>query len=175
METSIGGVDSQPKAMVKVSVIQVRRTPCCSRSSIMAFCSAVGNSKARNERSAAIRVRACPKSISRQAWLNPRTPVREPTPIATASMTNRNLNEDERASRHAILKAVDQEKFMACLSGGILGNHQAVAQGNAAAGAVRQYGVLSHQTHGGTFALVERAHQFENMLTVLPIQLASRP
>src|SRR5258708_929686 len=169
METSMGGLDSPPEAMVKVSVIQVRRTPCCCNSSIMAFCSAVGNSKTRKERSAAIRVRACPKSISRQAWLNPRTP------IATARMTNRNLNEDERASRHAILKAVAQEKFMACLSGGILGNHQPVAQGNAAAGAVRQYGIVSHQNHGGTFALVERDHQFENMLTVLPIQLASRP
>src|SRR5258708_13428155 len=154
METSIGGVDSQPKAMVKVSVIQVRRTPCCSRSSIMAFCSAVGNSKTRNERSAAIRVRACPKSISRQAWLNPRTPVREPTPIATASMTNRNLNEDERASRHAILKAVDQAKFMACLPGGILGNHQAVSQGNAAAGAVRQFWIVRHTNQRRTSPLL---------------------
>jgi hypothetical protein len=44
--------------------------------------------------------------------LNPRTPVSEPTPTATASITNPNLNDEARASRQAILQAVDQENFM---------------------------------------------------------------
>src|SRR5258707_14276881 len=172
MDTSMGVLELPPEAMVKVSVIHVRRTPCRSRSSIMAFCSAVGNSKTRNERSAAIRVRACPKSISRQAWLNPRTPVKEPTPIATASMTNRNLNEEERASRHAILKAVVQEKFMACLPGGILGKHQTVAQSNAAAGAGRQYRIVRHHNPGGSLALVSGNHHATNMPSAPTIQIA---
>jgi len=39
------------------------------------------------------------------------TPVSDPTPTATARITNRNLNDDERDSRQAILQAVVQEKF----------------------------------------------------------------
>ena len=44
--------------MVRVSVIQVRSTPCCARSSKTLLCSGVGQSKTRTERSAAMSVRA---------------------------------------------------------------------------------------------------------------------
>src|SRR5260370_11127009 len=170
MDTSMGGLESTQEAMVKVSVIQVRRTPCCSSSSMMAFCSAVGKSKTGSETSPAMRVRACYKSISRQAWLNPRIAVREPTPMATASMTNRNLNEDARASRHAILKAVVQEKFMACLSCAILLNDQPVAQGNAAPGAARQDRILRRPNPRGAFTLLEGNRQIQNVIAVLRVQ-----
>src|SRR5580658_7252198 len=106
----MGGLDSPMDAMVTVSVIQVRSTPDFARASISASCWGVGTSNTRSERSAAISVRAWLNSISRKARLNPRTPVRDPTPTATARITNRNLNEDERDSRQAILQAVFQEK-----------------------------------------------------------------
>src|SRR5260370_35957480 len=111
METSIGDFPSPPDAMVSVSVVQVARTACFARSAMVAFCSPVGNSKTRSERSAAMSVRAWLNSISCNARLKPRTPVSEPVPTATARITNRNLKDDARASRQAILHAVAQENF----------------------------------------------------------------
>src|SRR5258708_4003130 len=112
MDTSMGALPCPPDAMVSVSVIQVRSTPRFASESITTACWGEGNSKTRSDRSAAIKVRAWLKSISWNEGLNPRTPVSEPTPTATARITNRNLNEDERASRQAILNAVDQAKFI---------------------------------------------------------------
>src|SRR5580704_99365 len=112
METNIGAPAGPPAAMVRVSVIHVRCIPSFESASMASVCWGLGNSKTRSERSAAINVRAWLNSISWKARLNPRTPVREPTPTATARITNRNLNEDERASRQAIFSAVDQRKFM---------------------------------------------------------------
>ncbi len=97
--------------MVTVSVIQVRRTPRASRPRSAASCSGVGREKTRAVRSPAIRVRASPNSAWRKELLKPRTPVREPTPMATDSTTKRNLAREARISRHAMRMAARQESF----------------------------------------------------------------
>ena len=92
--------------------------------------------------------------------------MRDPTPTATARITNRNLNEDERASRQAILKAVDQRKFMG------LALTKSVAKGDQAAGAAGEKRIVRDQHQRGSFALVQRDQKFENMLAVLAVEIA---
>src|SRR5579864_4330777 len=148
----MGGFDSSLVAIVKVSVIQVRRTPSLARSSISAFCSVVGSSKTRSDRSAAISVRAWLNSMSWNARLNPRTPVSDPTPTATARITNPNFNDDARASRQAIFAAVDQENFIADL---LFADDQSVAQHDTAAGTAGERRIVRNQHQCCPFALVE--------------------
>src|SRR5207244_4371877 len=91
------------------------RTPRASSFRIAANCSSVGSANRRAVRSAAMSVRASRRSMVRKEVLNPRTPVNDPTPAATARTTNRNLARDARASLRAIFRAVDQRKRSAML------------------------------------------------------------
>ena len=91
-------------------------------------------------------------------------------PTATARTTNRNLNEEERASRQAIFNAVDQEKRICFFS--LRSHNYAVAQDDPASGAAGQRRVVRHQDQRGSFALVERDQQIENMLAVLAVEIA---
>ena len=113
----MGGFEALLDAMVKVSVIQVRWTPLLARLSSSEFCSGVGSSKTRRERSAAISVREpwLQEHIVEGAAEPADAGQRSSTPTATARITNPNLNDDARASRQAILQAVDQVKFIATL------------------------------------------------------------
>ncbi len=116
--------------METVSVTCVRRTPRFSSSCMAAICGGVAGEKTRTVRSAAISVRASRTSMLRKARLKLRTPVRAPTPTATARMTNRNLAGEERDSRQAILNAVRQGNRSA-MNLHLVGDNQAVAQKDA--------------------------------------------
>ena len=103
--------------MVTVSVIQVRRTPRASRLRSAASCSGVGRENTRAVRSPAISVRASPNSAWRKELLKPRTPVSDPTPMATDSTTNRNFAREARISRQAMRMAARQESVGFCVIG----------------------------------------------------------
>ena len=112
-------------------------------------------------------------SIARTLSLNPRTPARAPTPIATANMTNRNFVSEERVSRQAMRPAVRSESLMpACTFAKFVGDDQAVAHGDDAVGARRQGDIVGHQHQRGPFALVERDEQIEHVRPVDAVEVA---
>ena len=126
--------------MVTVSVIQVRRTPRDRRSCECGLLLGVGQGEdARGEVSPAIRVRASRSSMWRKERLKPRTPVSEPTPMATARTTKRNLAREARISRQAMRMAVLQESSGRGVTGRLsLTDDKAVVQDDAAVGALGQ-------------------------------------
>ncbi len=150
-----------------VSVIQVRRMPCDSSFAIEAVCAGVGRAKTRTERSAAIRVRASRKSTDWKARLNPRTPVSEATPSATASITKVNLAAEARDSRQAMLANVRSwlGNYLHSVSyrQAIIADDQAVFKDDAAIGMAREFGIVRNQHERGAFTTVEVNQQFQNV------------
>ena len=54
----------------------------------------------------------------------------------------------------------------------LVADDQAVAQRDAAVGAAGESRIVRHQHQRGSFALVQRDQQFENMLAVLAVEIA---
>ncbi len=104
----------------------------------------------------------------RKELLKPRTPVSEPTPMATESTTKRNLAREARISRHAMRMAARQESW-ACVS---LCYHKAVAQHDAAVGAFGQRLLVRHQDHGGALFAIQRQQQFQHGAAGGAVQIA---
>ena len=104
----------------------------------------------------------------------------DPTPTATARITNRNLKDDERDSRQAILQAVDQEKctiFNAVALGVDLVRRITMRPSRSVMrrdARLDERSIVRHQHQRGSFALVERDQQFQHMLAVLRVQIAGR-
>src|SRR6266567_1268584 len=124
-------------------------------------------------RSAAIRVRASRSSMPRKESLNPRTPVSEPTPAATASITNRNLARAERASRRAIFSAVDQGNRSGMLHASppragrngdaqLIAGDGAIAQRDNSIRGAGQLAVVRHQQQGRALALIQLQQKVEH-------------
>src|SRR5712692_2216738 len=128
-------------------------------------------------------VRASRRSMLRKESLKPRTPVSEPTPAATARMTNRNLARAERASRRAILSAVDQGNRSGMLlaaslrAGGdgelqLIAPDRAVAQRDPPVGGAGQLAVVRHQQQRRAFPLIQLQQQIEDQPAVGRVQVA---
>src|ERR1019366_2059159 len=156
---SRGAVSLAGDAMVSVSVICVCAMPRFVSAAISSVWGGDASWNVRTVRSAAIKLRASRCSMVWNAREKPRTPVSEPTPAATARITNRKRPEDARVSRHAIFAAVLYAFRLAmphrfrCHR--FVAHHEAVAECDHAVGMSGEGRVMRHQHQRGAFAPVE--------------------
>src|SRR6058998_3544227 len=86
--------------------------------------------------------------------------------MATATTTNKNLDDDACASRHAIFSAVRQDRWL------FIAHDQAVAKHDAAVGLLRKLCVVCDEHQGGSFAPVERDEKLENKAAVGGVEIS---
>jgi hypothetical protein len=111
--------------------------------------------------------------------LKPRTPVKAATPMATDTITNRNLAREACNSRQAIFAAEPQVSDGFCAvptSGrplhGVFHDH-AVAKHDPTVGVCRDLRIVSHQDQGCSAGPVPFEQQIENVGAILGVEIAS--
>ncbi len=109
-----------------------------------------------------MRVRASLRSMVRKAREKPRTPVREPTPTATARMTKANFAAEVRESRQAMRKAVLT----------LIGDYDSIAHVDAAGGAGGDFGIVGDEDEGCTLFLIHLEEEVEDDGAVGGIEVA---